>query len=403
MTTLVSRRGFSQLLGYAAVVDIAAVGRTAAQSWVAYDLTGSNLWVGAVAGIRSVPVLLVPILAGAVIDRYDRRMLIATVLVLQSMLAIVQAVLIGTDTMEPWHQIVLAFVAGSGLAIAAPAFWTFLSEIVEPELIPRANGMVTFVTNMGEMTGPLIVGVIITIAGVHYAFWFTGALYLVAAALIIRIPRHSDGDEPRWKVKTDQLPYLESVREGIAYIRRTPPIPWLFAMVASTNIFGVAVFPLMPQYAVDILDIGGFGFGLMAGSFGTGMAVGSASIAVVGMPRRLALVLFVASVTWDIGMIAFGFSRIVPLTLLILFVMGVVGMYWVNSVLVLFQKAAVEQMRGRVMSIYTMGMGLFPLGWAYGGALASWIGNEPALIISALGGTPLVIAAFAMSPHLRRS
>ena len=55
------------------------------------------------------------------------------------------------------------------------------------------------------------------------------------------------------------------------------------------------------------------------------------------------------------------------------------------------------------MSLYTIGMGLFPLGWAYGGALSALIGNEMTLIISALGGTPLVLLAMLLSPGLRRS
>ena len=75
-------------------------------------------------------------------------------------------------------------------------------------------------------------------------------------------------------------------------------------------------------------------------------------------------------------MIGFGFSRIYPLTLAILFIMGIAGMFWVNAIINLFQREAIGDMRGRVMSLYTIGIGLFPLGWAFGGALSALIGNE---------------------------
>ena len=102
-------------------------------------------------------------------------------------------------------------------------------------------------------------------------------------------------------------------------------------------------------------------------------------------------------------MIGFGFSRIYPLTLALLFVMGIAGMFWVNAIIHLFQRAAIGDMRGRVMSLYTIGIGLFPLGWAFGGALSTLIGNEMTLIVSAIGGTPLVLLAMLLAPGLRRS
>ena len=120
-------------------------------------------------------------------------------------------------------------------------------------------------------------------------------------------------------------------------------------------------------------------------------------------PRRLIWIIIVASFVWDFAMIGFGFSRIYPLTLAFLFAMGIAGMVWMNAIINLFQREAIGEMRGRVMSLFTIGMGLFPLGWAFGGALSALIGNEPTLIISALGGTPLVLLAMLLAPGLRRS
>ena len=399
--TVLRRRGVAQLLGSEAVFDIGTLSHTAAMSWVAYELTGSSFWVGAVAGVRAVPMLLLPLFAGATADRFDRRKVIGAVRLFQAVIIAIQAVMIGTDTMDPWHQLIFALLSGGAVALSGPAIWAFLSDLVPPTLVPRANAMLTFVTNSGEMIGPMIAGFTITLWGPEWVFGLIAATYAVGAYLIVKVPA-----PPRYHERLESASrqsYWQSVQRGVAFARRKQPIPWLFAMVVSTNIFGVAVFPLIPDYAQNVFGDSGLAFGVMFGTFGLGMLTGSMLLALGLMPVRLAVVLLVASTVWDVCMVAFGFSRSFTLSLVMLYTMGVSAMYWVNAALVLFQRASPGSMRARVMAIYTTAMGLFPLGWLYGGVLASWVGNELALVISALGGTPLVIAALLLSKELRRS
>ena len=395
------RRGVAQLLGSEAVFDIGTLSHTAAMSWVAYELTGSSFWVGAVAGVRAIPMLLLPLFAGATADRFDRRKVIGAVRLFQAVVIAIQAVMIGTDTMDPWHQLVFALLSGGAVALSGPAIWAFLADLVPPTLVPRANAMLTFVTNSGEMLGPMIAGLTITSWGPEWVFGLIAATYAVGAYLILKVPAPPLYHE-RLRVAGRQS-YWQSVLRGVAFARRKAPIPWLFAMVVSTNIFGVAVFPLIPDYAQNVFGDSGIAFGVMFGTFGLGMLTGSMLLAMGLMPDRLSVVLLVASAVWDVCMIAFGFSRSFTLSLIMLYAMGVSAMYWVNAALILFQRASPGSMRARIMAIYTTAMGLFPLGWLYGGVLASWVGNELALVLSALGGTPLVIIALLASRELRRS
>jgi MFS family permease len=106
---------------------------------------------------------------------------------------------------------------------------------------------------------------------------------------------------------------------------------------------------------------------------------------------------------WDVGMVVFGYSRSVPLSLAALFAMGLIAMPWVTSVLTMFQQAAQKEMRARVMSLFVTSMGLFSVGWLFGGAVAEWIGNEETLVISALLGTPVAVIALLVSKELRRA
>ncbi len=366
-----------------------------------YDLTGSNLWVGIVSGMRSVPILILPIFAGAIADRFDKRKLLGVVRVALAIVSIVQAILIALDIIEPWHMLVLALAAGTVVSFAMPAFWAYIADIVAPRALPRATALIMMGENAGEMVGPVIVGWIIATAGADWAYGIIAAIYLAGAIFILNAPK---GRYATSVTETEDKPtYYESVKQGIAYARKSPTLPWLFIMNASVNITGVAIFPLMPEYATKILDVGAVGFGVMSTALGVGLAVGSLIIAITGMPRRVIWIIIVSSFIWDFGMIGFGFSRIYPLTLILLFIMGIAGMFWVNAIINLFQREAIGEMRGRVMSLYTIGMGLFPLGWTFGGTLSHLIGNELTLIISALGGTPLILIAMLLSPGLRRS
>ena len=397
--------GFARLLASQALFDIGAVARTATQSWVMYDLTGSNLWVGLVSGMRAVPILVLPIFAGAIADRFDKRKLLAFVRVALAIVSIVQAVLIALEIIEPWHMLALAIAAGTVVSFAMPAFWAYIADIVAPRALPRATALIMMGENAGEMIGPVIVGWTIATAGADWAYGIIAAIYLAGAIFILNAPkgRYATTSTASHTDQKIEPTYYESVKQGIAYARKSPVLPWLFIMNASVNITGVAIFPLIPEYATKILDVGSVGFGVMSAAMGIGLAIGSLIIAIAGMPRRVIWIIIVSSFIWDFGMIAFGFSRIYPLSLALLFIMGIAGMFWVNAIINLFQREAIGEMRGRVMSLYTIGMGLFPLGWTFGGTLSALIGNEPTLIVSALGGTPLVLVAMLLTPGLRRS
>lgn len=391
--------GFARLLTSEALFDIGAVARTALQSWVMYDLTGSNLWVGLVSGMRSIPILVFPIFAGAIADRFDKRKLLAFVRIGLAAVSIVQAILIALDIIEPWHMLALALAAGTVVSFAMPTFWAYLADLIPARSLPRATALVMMGQNAGEMAGPVIVGWIIASAGADWAYGIVAGIYLLGAIFILNAPkgRYAASESE------DKPSYYESLKQGIAYARKSPVLPWLFIMNCSVNITGVAIFPLMPEYATKILDVGAVGFGVMSTALGVGLAIGSISVAIFGLPRRVMPVIIISSFIWDFGMIGFGFSRIYPLTLFLLFAMGVAGMFWVNAIVNLFQREAIGEMRGRVMSLYAIAMGLFPLGWTFGGTLSTLIGNEMTLIVSALGGTPLILLAMLLAPGLRKS
>jgi len=377
--------------------DLATTMRLAAQSWLVLALTDSSLWVGIVVGVGGVPAVALALFGGVVTDRVSKRRILVSSRLGLALIALATGALVASGRVEPWHLAVLSAGAGVVIAFGGPAMWTLVAELVDPRRLASANGLVTLTYNVGETAGPAIVGAVIARADTAAVFWFIAAAGIAAASLMLRV-RSSErpGGLPR-------APVLRDLREGLSYARRTEPLPWLFALVAANNLLGVAVFPLIPTYARDVLDVGAAGFGLLGGTMGAGALAGAIAISSFGNYRRRGLVIVLAGIVWDACMIGFGFSRVFPLSLVLLFAMGAAGAYWMNAVITAFQSATVPALRGRVMSLYVISMQMFPLGWLYGGGLAAAFGSEWALIISAMGGTPPAVLAYALSPGLRRA
>lgn len=394
--SVLSNPPFRSLMVGQGMFDIGISMRIAAQSWAILELTGSSFWVGIAAGARAVPVLLFATFMGVLADRFPRRRLLVLSMVWMSALVAVTAVLTATDRAEPWHYVILAFGLGIGAATHGPAFFALVASLIPKEQLSRANGIVSFVATSGETVGPLLTGFIIAGSGASTVFWVVSIGYLVGALLMLRIK------EPKRAVPAGSASFAD-VKAGLAFAWRTQPLPWLILLVMLQNLFAVAIFPLMPVYAEDVLDVGATGFGIMGGVFGAGLLGSAAIVSIFGTHHRRSMVMLVTGIVWDACMVSFGFSRSFPLSLALLFAMGLVGVVWVNAALTMFQESATEEMRGRVMALYVISMDMFPLGWLVGGVLAAWLGNEEALIISALGGTPIMLLGLLLSPALRRA
>jgi MFS family permease len=396
---------FRALILSQAIFDLGIFIRGAAASWVVLELTHSPLWIGLVAGVRAIPILILPMFGGVIADRFDRRKLMFAAGLLTAAASGATGLLIVTDTLVPWHMVALAIFGGISYSLYSPAYYALIADIVPSERLSNANGILSVVQTTGEMIGPVITGVVIASSGTHTAYWLVVVGNLIGVTLLFRI-REPERTAP---VETDSADPLEKTSftnqfsAGLRYARNTPPLLWLTVLVAAQNIFGVAIFPLMPIYAEEILEIGPTGFGLMGGVFGAGTLIGAIVISITGIHRRRAYVMVSMGLVWYIGMVVFGYSRSVPISLAALFAMGLISMPWVTSVLTMFQQAAQKEMRARVMSLFVTSMGLFSVGWLFGGAVAEWIGNEEALVTSALLGTPVAVIALLLSKELRKA
>lgn len=368
-------------------------------AWLVLDLTNSPLAVGLISGLAAAPSIVLSLLGGAITDRVDRRRMLVAVRLGWAVQCVVTGLLVSSGAIEAWHVLALAVTFGIADAASTPAWHTLLVDIVGKSRLVAANALDQVAEFGGELIAPLVVGLVIAASGSAPLFYLASALLALGAfymALVnVRPPLEAAAE------LEERRDMLAEIRAGLAYTLRTPPFPALLG-VSALSLLSAAVFPLVPVYARDVLEVGPRGYGVMASALAAGMLAGALAMAALGEMRRPGLVMLAARAAWFAAMAAFALSEVFALSLALLVTMGAAGAISGNLVLTQFQRYAEDRMRGRVMSIQRIADSLEPLGAVVGGALASLVGPESSLLLAA-GAGALALGAIALaSPSLRR-
>jgi MFS family permease len=169
-----------------------------------------------------------------------------------------------------------------------------------------------------------------------------------------------------------------------------------------TGLFASMIMPLVPVVARDVLDSGATGFGILSAALGAGLAVGSATLILMGDARRKARLMLGSHLVASAAIALFGLSHSLALSAALAFAFGIGMAVGGNIIVTLFQLNADESMRGRVMGVYSVTSAMVPLGGVLGGWTASALGVETALLISAISSFAPALLAYFRSPALRR-
>lgn len=233
---------------------------------------------------------------------------------------------------------------------------------------------------------------LIAVSGVDTVLYCLGGAYLVAlvALLFVRLKTPARQNQ--------RASALRDLAEGLSYVRRTPHVAWLL-FLGCLIIFAGVLQMMLPVYARDVLDEGAKGLGFLMGAYGAGGLIASASLALVGNVKRQGGVVVLASVIYGVVMLAFAFSTNFQLSLMCSFLMGFAAMYWVNNM----HTSVLEEMRGRVMSIFRITRQSLTLGWLLGGVLSTLLGNVVTLVLYASMFIGLNLLAYLRSSQLRET
>jgi MFS family permease len=366
-----------------------------AQGWLIYDLTGSSTWLGIVSFANGIPMLVLALPAGALVERLDRRKVLIFAQAMTALVTFLLAGLIVGGGVEAWHVAVLAFLAGSFFVLIIPSRQALLPTVVERPALGAAIALNSAGVNFGRVIGPSLAGVAIAALGVAAAFVVQGLGFLGALACAVLLPRHPATGRPR-----SRSPF-QSLLEGIQYVWRDPTVFALMLLQAIPSFLIMPYNQLLPIFARDILDAGPGGLGTLMTVMGVGSVLGS--VLVVAMPpRRPFVVLFVSLVGLALLLVGFSQSTSLLLSIGIMAVIGVAQSIYLATNNTLVQLAVPDALQGRVMSVYMMTWGLMPLGALPQGVLAGWFGAPAVLGGVGLLSALIVVGMVARNPALRR-
>lgn len=370
-----------------------------ATSWLVYRLTNSALLLGVVGFAGQIPSFLLAPFAGVLVDRWNRHRLLVATQVLAMLQSLALAILALTGAINIWHVIALSIFQGVVNAFDMPARQAFVVEMIERrEDLANAIALNSSMVNAARLLGPSIGGVIIAAVGEGWCFMIDAVSYVavIASLLAMKIT-------PRMTAPIREANVLQQLREGWKYVAGFAPIRDVLLLLALVSLVGMPYTVLMPVFANEILHGGPNTLGLLMAASGVGALIGAFVLAarksVLGLGKYIPL----TAAAFGVGLIAFSFSRVLWLSLLLMIVTGFGFMIQMAASNTVLQTIVEEDKRGRVMSFYTMAfMGTAPFGSLLAGSVAARIGAPHTLLF---GGAGCILGAlwFATSlPALRR-
>jgi MFS family permease len=382
-------RNFQLFFGGQIISLVGTWMQTVAQAWLVYRLTGSGALLGVLGFVGQIPIFLLSPLAGLAADRWPRQRVVIATQCSSMLLAFILAALTMTGRIRVWEIIVLATLLGLVNAFDVPARQSFLIEMVGREDLLNAIALNSSMFNGARIAGPAIAGILVAVVGEGWCFLLNGVSYLavIAGLLMMRI-------EKLMQVHDGAAP-LEKLREGFRFARHTKPIRALLVLVAIVSFMALPYTVLMPIFAVQILHGGASAYGWLMGAVGLGAMFGALALAMRHELRGLGKVVAYSATAQGASLVLFSASHWYWISCAILAVSGFTMMMQFTATNTLIQAMVPDQLRGRVMSLYSMMfLGMSPIGSLLAGALADHIG---APVTVAIGGLASCLGGLAFA------
>ncbi len=358
-----------------------------ATSWLVYRLTNSAFLLGLTSFASQIPILFLAPFAGVWVDRWNRHRTLVVTQILSMVQSFALAALALTHVITILEILALVLMQGVINSFDMPARQSFVVQMIERrEDLGNAIALNSSMVNGARLIGPAVAGVLIAAVGEGYCFLIDGISYMavIASLLAMRVAPAAARAERRG-VGTD-------LQEGWRYVRESEAIRSVLLFLTLVSLVGMPYTVLMPIFARVVLGGGAHTLGFLMAAAGLGALAGAVSLAMRRSVLGLGRVIVWSSGLFGLGLIGFGLSHALLLSLLAVAVAGFGMMRHMASSNTILQTIVEEDKRGRVMAYYSMSFqGLAPFGSLAAGAIASKVGAPWTII----GGGALCLSGAA--------
>ena len=370
-------------------------GQGLVRSWLAFELTGSELALGLMGAAVAAPMLLVAPVGGVIADRLERRNLILAgqALVVATELAILLLLIAGA--LEFWHLLAAATLMGCVFPFIMPARQAIVVNIVGKVGLPNAMALNMGGMNASRVVGPASAGFLIGALGIEGTYIMGLGLYLVGLACMLRVHRSHpvgvSGSLALGEAMLDGLRYLGQQRQ-VAVLLLFGLVPMFLAMPFQT---------LLVVFATEVWDEGPTGLGILSAVAGTGGVVGSVILAWQGPTNRRLRQMMTSVLLFGSFLLLFSVSPYFLLALPLVFIANIFGSIFSTVNNTAIQLIIPDHVRGRISSFLMMSFSLPLLGTLPLSAVAEIYGAPLAVGLSSLLAMGVALIFYAASPALR--
>lgn len=363
-----------------------------AQSWLVYELTRSEFLLGVVGFASGVPMLFLAPIGGAIADRWNRRNILLITQSLFALSAFALAALTYAGAIRYEYIVALALLNGLVLTVDLPTRQSLVAHLVPRADLANGIALNAAAFHTARILGPAIGGLLLEWVGAAPCFLVNALSFsaILLALLSLRIQPSTDGRAPTG--------ILQSLREGVAFVRarRGLMLLWLNVLVLST--FGLSYLVLLPVFAAEVLQVGKTGLGQLYTVAGIGSLAGLLLTARLSgeVPRGWLVIVAANGFAWSV--IGFALTTHPLLAKGLLMLAGMFGVMQLVSTNTALQTAAPDYLRGRVVSLHTWAINApAPFASLLIGKLAQLWGAPTAVAVSTS-----VCALFAVALALQK-
>ena len=373
-----------------------------ATAWLVYRLTHSAILLGTISFAGQIPTFLLAPFAGVAVDRMDRRVVLIATQVASMVQSLLLAALTLTHRITIRELLVLSAVQGVVNAFDMPGRQSFMVQMVDSrDDLSNAIAINSSMVNFARLLGPSLAGIVIAATGEGWCFLIDGISYIavVYSLLAMRV----DPSHRKAALLRAREPMLTQLADGWNYVRSFVPIRTILLLFAIVSLMGWPFTVLMPIFAAQVLHGDAHTLGFLMGATGVGALVSGLSLVFRKSVRGLVRMIPLAAAIFGLGLIAFGLSHLLWLSLLLQLVVGFGMMQGLTSSNTIIQTIVPEDRRGRVMSYYTIAfVGMAPFGSLLAGTLAHLIGAQATVIVSGVACLAGAAWFWLQMPTLRR-
>jgi MFS family permease len=367
------------------------------QGWLVYEISRSERALGVVGFASAIPALLITPWAGVILDRVSKRMVMVTTQTCAMALALVLATLTFSGVVQVWHVVVLAACLGAVNAFDGPARQAFVVEMVGREDMPNAIAINSITFNGARIVGPAFGGLLLAAVGAAWCFLLNGLSFLavIAGLLAMRLPPHQS--------RPTQLSPWQQLKSGVRYAAQAPDLRALLLLALIFSVFGVSYSTILPAFVDKVLGQGADAFGVMNAFLGIGAVTGALIVARHGDRGQRGRWLMRAILVFPMLLTIFALTRSYAVSLAVAVLLGIGFMTTFTLINTLLQTRLADEMRGRVLALYTLTFfGFMPFGNLAIGALSEWWGISQAIVVSASLSFLLALIVIIKTPEIRR-